>query len=67
VLRFFGYGRSGAAALITFITSGDLASVGVGFDPAAVTEPTLFLNSIVEGFIEVLDLHPGSGKPVLRG
>ncbi|WP_019875233.1 wax ester/triacylglycerol synthase domain-containing protein [Sporichthya polymorpha] len=67
VLRFFGYGRSGAAALITFITSGDLASVGVGFDPAAITEPKLFLECLVEGFVEILDLHPGSGKPVLRG
>ncbi|HVE24806.1 MAG TPA: wax ester/triacylglycerol synthase domain-containing protein [Sporichthya sp.] len=67
VLRFFGYGRSGAAALITFISSGDVASVGVGFDPAAITEPTLFLDCIVEGFVEVLDLHPGSGKPLLRG
>jgi hypothetical protein len=67
VLRFFGYGRSGAAALITFVTSGDVASVGVGFDPAAITEPNLFLESIVDGFIEVLDLHPGSAKPLLRG
>lgn len=67
VLRFFGYGRSGAAALITFVTSGDVASVGVGFDPAAVTEPALFLSSLVDGFIEVLDLHPGSAKPLLRG
>ncbi len=67
VLRFFGYGRSGAAALITFITCGDLASVGVGFDPAAVTDPALFLECIVDGFVEVLDLHPGSAKPVLRG
>jgi diacylglycerol O-acyltransferase / wax synthase len=67
VLRFFGYGRSGAAALVTFITCDDLASVGVGFDPAAVTEPTLFLECLVDGFIEVLDLHPGSGKPLLRG
>jgi WS/DGAT/MGAT family acyltransferase len=67
VLRFFGYGRSGAAALITFISSRDVASVGVGFDPAAVTEPTVFLNCLVEGFTEVLELQPGAGKPVLRG
>lgn len=67
VLRFFGYGRSGAAALITFVTSGDVASVGVGFDPAAITEPALFLECIVEGFTEVLDLFPGAGKPLLRG
>lgn len=67
VLRFFGYGRSGAAALVTFITSDDLASVGVGFDPAAITEPEVFLDCVVDGFTEVLELHPGSGKPVLRG
>lgn len=67
VLRFFGYGRSGAAALITFVTSGDVASVGVGIDPAAITDPGLFLECIAEGFTEVLALHPGSGKPLLRG
>lgn len=67
VLRFFGYGRSGAAALITFISCGDLASVGVGFDPAAITEPALFLDCLVDGFSEVLERHPGAAKPVLRG
>jgi hypothetical protein len=32
-----------------------------------VTDPTLFLECLVDGFSEVLALHPGSGKPVLRG
>jgi WS/DGAT/MGAT family acyltransferase len=67
VLRFFGYGRSGAAALITFLSSTEVASVGVGLDPAAITRPDLFLDCIVEGFTEVLALHPGAGKPIRRG
>jgi WS/DGAT/MGAT family acyltransferase len=67
VLRFFGYGRSGAAALITFLSSAEVASVGVGLDPAAITDPARFLACLVDGFSEVLELYPGSGKPQLRG
>jgi hypothetical protein len=63
VERFFGYGRSGSAALITFISHGDSGCVGVGMDPAAITEPELFVDCIADGFIEVLALNPGSGAP----
>jgi diacylglycerol O-acyltransferase / wax synthase len=67
VERFFGYGRSGAAALITFISHGDVGCVGLGFDPAAFTEPSVFVECIVEGFREVLALHPGAAEPRLYG
>jgi hypothetical protein len=67
VERFYGYGPlAGGATLITFVTHGGVGCVGVGYDTASVTEPTLFLNCLVEGFTEVLALHPGAAAPALR-
>jgi WS/DGAT/MGAT family acyltransferase len=57
----------GCAAMITLLTHGETACVGINFDAAAVTEPGLFTHAIADGFSEVLDLHPGSARPVVRG
>ncbi len=57
----------GCAAMITLLTHGETACVGINFDAAAVTEPELFTRSIADGFSEVLGLHPGSARPVVRG
>jgi diacylglycerol O-acyltransferase / wax synthase len=68
VERFFGYGPlSGGATLITFVTSGTTACVGVGYDTASVTEPKLFMDAMLEGFAEVLALREGAAEPILRG
>lgn len=67
VERFYGYGQlAGGATMIAFVTHGDVGCVGVGYDTAAVTEPTVFLNSLVAGFDEVLDLYPGAARSRLR-
>jgi hypothetical protein len=52
--------------MIAFVKHGEVGCVGVGYDTAAVTEPALFLTSLLEGFVEVLDLHPGAARPQLR-
>ena len=56
----------GCAAMITFLSHGPIGCVGVNFDSASFTEPELFVTSLLEGFREVLALHPGSGDPVAR-
>jgi hypothetical protein len=67
VERFYGYGQlAGGATMIAFVTHGDIGCLGVGYDAAAVTEPALFLDSLVAGFAEVVDLHPGAARPRLR-
>jgi hypothetical protein len=57
----------GCAAMITLLTHGETCCVGVNYDAAAVRKPELFTQAIADGFAEVLDLHPGSARPVVRG
>jgi diacylglycerol O-acyltransferase / wax synthase len=65
--RFYGYGLlGGGATMVSFITHGEVGCLGVGYDAAAVTEPALFVESLVAGIAEVLDLHPGAARPQLR-
>jgi diacylglycerol O-acyltransferase / wax synthase len=52
--------------MITLITHGPTACVGVNLDPAAVTDPELFAECVLGGFAEVLALHPGSAAPTRR-
>lgn len=52
--------------MVTFVSHGDVGCVGINFDPASFTEPELFVDSLVEGFAEVLALHPGSARPEVR-
>ncbi|GAA5156821.1 wax ester/triacylglycerol synthase family O-acyltransferase [Pseudonocardia eucalypti] len=56
----------GCAAMITMVTHGEVACVGVNYDAASFTEPELFIRCLVDGFAEVLALHPGSASPVSR-
>ncbi|MEJ8278190.1 wax ester/triacylglycerol synthase domain-containing protein [Pseudonocardia spirodelae] len=68
VERFYGYGPlGGGASLITLVTHGDTACIGVGVDTAAFPDHDLLLESLVEGFAEVLALAPGPGRPTVRG
>ena len=65
--RVYGLGPlPGCASMITLITHGDTACVGVNIDPAAVTDTELFAQCLVDGFAEVLALHDGSATPVRR-
>lgn len=56
----------GCAAIIMLVTHGDTGCVGVNADAAAVTEPDLFVRCLLDGFAEVLSLHPGSAAPTAR-
>jgi hypothetical protein len=56
----------GCAAMITLYTQGDIGCVGANFDAASITEPDLFVRSLVDGFAEVIDLVPGAEHPVAR-
>lgn len=56
----------GCAAMITLVTHGDIGCVGINYDAASFTEPELFIQSLLDGFSEVLALKPGAGKPTSR-
>jgi WS/DGAT/MGAT family acyltransferase len=56
----------GCAAMIILVTHDDVGCVGINFDGAAFTAPTLFVRCLLEGFTEVLALHPGSAEPLAR-
>jgi diacylglycerol O-acyltransferase len=62
--RVYGLGPlPGCATMITLITHGPIACVGVNLDPAAVTDPELFAECVLGGFAEVLALRPGAPAP----
>jgi len=62
--RVYGLGPlPGCATMITLITHGPTACVGVNLDPAAVTDPELFAECVLGGFAEVLALRPGAAAP----
>jgi WS/DGAT/MGAT family acyltransferase len=66
--RSYGFGPlPGCASMITLVTHGDTCCVAANIDPAAITEPQHFARCLVEGFAEVLALHPGAAPPQLRG
>jgi WS/DGAT/MGAT family acyltransferase len=57
VERMYGYGPlPGCPAMITLVTHGQIACVGVNYDAAAFTDGTLFTESLCAGFDEVLAL-----------
>jgi hypothetical protein len=67
VERMYGFGPlPGCAAMAAFVSHGTVGCVGVNFDPASFTQPELFIDSLVEGFAEVLELCPGSAPPQAR-
>ncbi len=66
--RSYGFGPlPGCAAMITLVTHGETCCVAANVDPAAITEPPRFARCLEQGFAEVLALHPGAGRPLLRG
>jgi len=67
VERVYPYApRPGCPAMITLATHRDLACIGVNVDPASFSQPELFTRCLLEGFTEVLALHPGSAAPLAR-
>lgn len=66
VSRMYGLAPlPGCPAMITLITHGETACIAVNFDPAAFTEPELFVNCLIVGFNEVLALS-GTGAEATR-
>jgi diacylglycerol O-acyltransferase / wax synthase len=57
----------GCAAMITLLSHGGTACVAANIDRASITEPELFERCLLDGFTEVLALHPGAPAPVRRG
>lgn len=63
VERMFPFGPlPGCGVMATMITHNAVACLGLNFDAAAITEPELFAQCLVEGFDEVIDL---AGDPSL--
>lgn len=55
LVRYYGFGpHQGLAAFIGMMTHLDTCCIGVHSDPAAVTDPELFMQCLREGFDEVL-------------
>jgi diacylglycerol O-acyltransferase / wax synthase len=52
----------GCAAMITLHTYRGMCSVGANLDAAAVKDPELFAQCMIDGFAEVLSLAPTTGK-----
>jgi WS/DGAT/MGAT family acyltransferase len=67
VERMYAFGPlPGCAAMITLLSHGQTACIAVNFDAASITESSLFLNSLLDGFTEVLALQPDThGQPPL--
>jgi WS/DGAT/MGAT family acyltransferase len=64
VERIHGWGPlPGCPAMVTLISYDDVACVGVNFDPAAFTDPELFVECLCSGFDEVLALAPDAFTP----
>jgi WS/DGAT/MGAT family acyltransferase len=64
--RFYGFGPlPGCAVMAVTVTHGPIACLGINHDAAAITDPELFAQCIVDGFEEVLALTSDS-EPVLR-
>ncbi len=62
VERMYPFGPlPGCAVMATMITHGPTACLGINADAAAITEPDLFAESLIEGITEVLSLGPGGG------
>ena len=55
--HYYGFGpRTGMAAFIGMMTHLDNCCVGVHSDPAAITDPDLFMECLASGFDEILAL-----------
>ncbi len=62
---FYAFGPTlGASANVTLMSYGDLCCVGVNVDTGAVSRPDVFVDCLVAGFEEVLDVV-GAHAPVV--
>lgn len=67
VERMYPFGPlPGCAVMAGMVTHGPIACLGINHDAAAITEPELFADSIVDGFAEVLSLAPNASRPIRR-
>jgi WS/DGAT/MGAT family acyltransferase len=67
IVRSYPYAPlPGCAAMITLLTHGDTACVGVHFDAGSFTEADLFVRCLAEGFAEVLSLIDDAPDPLIR-
>jgi diacylglycerol O-acyltransferase / wax synthase len=59
----------GCAVMATLLSYAGTCCIGLNTDPAAVTEPDVFVRCLEEGLEEVLDLAPpgGNGRPASAG
>ncbi|MFT3662924.1 MAG: wax ester/triacylglycerol synthase family O-acyltransferase [Gordonia sp. (in: high G+C Gram-positive bacteria)] len=67
VERMFPFGPlPGCAVMATMITHNGVACLGLNFDAAAVVDPDLFVECLVDGFNEVIGLAetPDDGEPL---
>lgn len=65
VERMYPFGPlPGCAVMAGLITHGATACLGINHDAAAIRDPELFAESIVDGFAEVLALSPNASRPI---
>jgi hypothetical protein len=50
----------GCAAMISLVSHDGTCCIGANLDPAAITDPELFVRCLAEGFAEVLELRGSS-------
>ena len=63
VERMFAFGPlPGCAIMATMVTYNGTSCIGINYDAAAVTDPELFAESVVDGFNEVLALSDTVGR-----
>lgn len=67
VERMYPFGPlPGCAVMAGMVTHGPIACLGINFDAAAIVEPDLFSDCVVEGFANVLTLAPNASRPIRR-
>lgn len=67
VERMYPFGPlPGCAVMAAMVTHGAIACLGINHDAAAILEPELFADCVVDGFAEILSLAPNSSRPVRR-
>ncbi len=67
VERMYPFGPlPGCAVMAGLVTHGPIACLGINYDAAAIRDPELFAESIIDGFAEVLALAPNPNRPVRR-
>jgi hypothetical protein len=62
ITRVYPFGPlPGCAAMISLVSHGETCCIGANLDAAAITEPDLFRECLVEGFEEVLSVSRSAG------